>query len=84
MPNPDRTTNINTAFLHSDPPLRTTDLWGYSGLRWSRDRALLDEPLIATRHDAGEVLEENVGRLPARTRPLLPQDFKVALAAAHG
>jgi Transposase IS66 family/IS66 C-terminal element len=51
---------------------------GYSGLRWSRDRALLDEPLIPTRRDAGEVLEEDVGRLPARTHPLLPQDFNDA------
>jgi hypothetical protein len=71
-------------FLAQVPPwdyeggVRTTDLLGYSGLRWSRDRILLDEPFIPTRRDASEVLQEDVGRLPARTRPLLPQDFKDA------
>ena len=35
-----------------------------------RDRTLLDQPFIPTRRDASEVLQEDVGRLPARTGPL--------------
>ena len=41
-------------------------------LRLSRDRTLLDEPLIPTRGDALKVLEQDVGLVAPGTRPPLP------------